>query len=184
MMDRTDITKLYYELREEKNRHWHRTLPIGELLVDRWEKATYLNFGNRSSIYDSSIVMGDVTVGDDTWIGPGTMLDGTGGKLSIGSYCDISAGVQIYTHDTVKRCLSGGKLDIETGSVTIGDCCYIAPMSLISKGVSIGDHSVVAAHSLVKDSFDSCSIIAGIPAVQIGRVEVSEDGIELIYDSK
>lgn len=184
MMDRTDISKLYYELREEKNQNWQRTLPIGELLVDRWEKAKYLNFGHQSSIYDSAIVMGDVIVGSNTWIGPNTMLDGTGGKLMIGSYCDISAGVQIYTHDTVKRCLSGGKEDIETGEVIIGDCCYIAPMSLISKGVSIGEHSIVAAHSLVKDTFESYSIIAGVPAVRIGKVEVSEDGIKLVYDAK
>lgn len=182
MMDRTEITKLYYELRQEKQQRWQRTLPFGELLVDRWEKAENLNFGEQSSIYDSAIVMGDVAVGNHTWIGPGTMLDGTGGKLTIGDYCDISTGVQIYTHDTVKRCLSGGKLEIETGEVAIGNCCYIAPMSLISKGVSIGSHSVVAAHSLVKNSFGSHAIIAGIPAVQIGKVEFDGDEIRLVYD--
>lgn len=184
MMDRDKITKLYQELREEKNQRWDRTLPFGDLLADRWEKAAYLGFGAGSSIYDSSIVMGDVSVGNNTWIGPNTILDGTGGRIFIGDGCDISAGVQIYTHDTVKRCLSGGKSKTETGRVTIGDCCYIAPMSLIAKGVSIGSHSVIAAHSLVKDSFDSHSIIAGIPAVRIGKVEVNEREVKLIYESE
>lgn len=180
-MKKDDITQLYYELREETYRKWQRVLPAGELLVDRWEKAAYLNFGEKTSIYDSGIVMGDVSVGRQTWIGPGTLLDGTGGQLRIGDHCDISAGVQIYTHDTVKRCLSGGRAGVEKGDVSIGDNCYIAPMSLIARGVKIGSHCVVAAHSFVKDSFEDYSIIAGIPAVQIGKVRMEGDEISLIY---
>lgn len=180
-MKKDDITQLYYELREETDQNWERVLPVGELLVDRWEKAAYLNFGEKTSIYDSSIVMGNVFVGKETWIGPGTLLDGTGGQIRIGDHCDISAGVQIYTHDTVKRCLSGGRAEVEKGDVSIGDNCYIAPMSLIARGVKIGSRCVVAAHSFVKDSFGSCSIIAGIPAIQIGEVRVEGDQIRLIY---
>ena len=180
-MKKDDITKLYYELRKDTEQKWSRVLPVGELLVDRWEKAAYLNFGEKTSIYDSGIVMGNVCVGKGTWIGPNTLLDGTGGLLQIGDYCDISAGVQIYTHDTVKRCLSGGKAEVEKGDVSIGDSCYIAPMSLIARGVKIGSHSVVAAHSFVKDSFGDYSIIAGIPAVQIGEVQIEGDHIRLNY---
>lgn len=181
MLDKLDINCLYSKLREETYQKWNRVLPIGDLIVDRWEKAAYLNFGERSSIYDSSIVMGQVEVGKDTWIGPNTLLDGTGGYLKIGTGCDISAGVQIYTHDTVRRCLSGGKIGIEKGNVIIGDFCYLAPMSIISKGVTIGNHCLVAAHSLVKHSFESFSIIAGIPAKQIGKVIIDDEDIKLKY---
>lgn len=181
MLDKIDISHLYFELREEMYQKWNRTLPIGDLIVDRWEKASYLNFGERSSIYDSSIVMGKVEVGKDTWIGPNTLLDGTGGYLKIGMGCDISAGVQIYTHDTVCRCLSGGKMEIEKGNVTIGNFCYVAPMSIISKGVTIGDHSLVAAHSLVKQSCEKFSILAGIPAKQIGSVVIEDGNVKLKY---
>lgn len=180
-MDKSEVERLYFELREETNQKWERTLPIGELIVNRWEKAKYLNFDEGSSIYDSSIVMGRVEVGKDTWIGPNTLLDGTGGLLKIGTGCDISAGVHIYTHDTVKKCLSGGKLPIETGDVIIGDFTYIAPMTIISRGVTIGMHSLVAAHSLVKKSFEDFSIIAGIPAVQIGKVIIENDNVKLEY---
>jgi acetyltransferase-like isoleucine patch superfamily enzyme len=52
----------------------------------------------------------DVTVGKNCWIGPNVILDGSGGGLFIGDYVDISAGVHIYTHDTVKRAISGALL--------------------------------------------------------------------------
>ena len=180
-MKRDDIAQLYCELREETARKWDRVLPVGELLVDRWEKDAFLNFGEKTSIYDSSIVMGNVSVGKETWIGPGTLLDGTGGQLCIGDHCDISAGVQIYTHDTVRRCLSGGRAAVEKGDVFIGNNCYIAPMSLIARGVRIGSCCVVAAHSFVKDSFEDYSIIAGIPAVQIGEVRIEGEQVRLVY---
>lgn len=180
-MEKDEIEKLYFDLRAETNRKWSRTLPFGELMVNRWEKAKYLGFGENSSIYDSSIVMGHVEVGEGTWIGPNTLLDGSGGCLKIGVGCDISAGVQIYTHDTVRRCISGGAEPIDKGNVIIGNYCYIAPMSIISKGVSIGSHSVVAAHSFVNHSFEDFSIIAGIPAVKIGRVILENDTVRLEY---
>lgn len=180
-MDKTELKRIYSELQSEMKCNWSRALPFGELLVDRWEKARFLGFGENSSIYDSSIVMGNVEIGKETWIGPNTLLDGSGGCLKIGKECDISAGVQIYTHDTVKRCLSGRKMSVEKGDVVIGDNCYIAPMSIISRGVTIGHHCVIAAHSFVKQSFESFSIIAGIPAVQIGKVIIENDNIRLEY---
>ena len=45
-------------------------MPVGDYLVDRWEKARELGFGKGASIYDSAIVIGDVKVGEESWIGP------------------------------------------------------------------------------------------------------------------
>ena len=86
------LHRLHLFLRNEYKTTWSRTLPFCEEVFDRWEKARYLGFGEGTSIYDSSHVFGDVTVGDNTWIGPFTILDGTGG-LKIGSFCSISSGV-------------------------------------------------------------------------------------------
>ncbi|MCX8081230.1 MAG: acyltransferase, partial [Bacteroidia bacterium] len=87
--------------RNEIRKKYNRVLPFNELFTNRWEKARFLNFGKNTSVYDLCIVIGDVEVGENTWIGPFTILDGSGG-LKIGSNCSISAGVHIYTHDTVK----------------------------------------------------------------------------------
>ena len=117
-----DLRKLWEYSREKVNRKWHRTLPFGDYIVDRWKKAELLGFGKGTSIYDSSLVFGDVKVGQHTWIGPFTILDGSGG-LEIGSYCSISAGVQIYTHDTVQWAISGGEEDPEYAPTKVGSRC-------------------------------------------------------------
>ena len=142
---------------------YNRVLPANELFTDRWEKARYLGFGDKTSIYDSSHVFGDVMVGSNTWIGPFTILDGSGG-LTIGDNCSISAGVQIYSHDTSQWAISGGKAPYEYTETKIGNHCYIGPNTIISRGVILGDGVVVGANSFVNKSYSSNSKIAGNPA--------------------
>ncbi len=156
-------------IREEINKKYNRTLPIGDYLSDRWEKAQFLNFGKNTSIYDSSLVMGNVKVGKNCWIGPFTILDGSGAELSIGDNCDISAGVQVYTHDTVKRTTLN--LNIEKGSVSIGSNCYIGPNSVISKGVHIGNNVIIGANSFVNKDIPSYSKAYGTPAKIVGNIK-------------
>lgn len=163
-------------------RDWQRDLPFEEMLFDRWKRAKSLDFGEGSSIYYNSYVYGDVKVGKNTWIGPYTLLDGSGG-LEIGNYCSISAGVHIYSHDTVKWALSGGKAEYEHARVKIGNCCYIGPQTIISKGVKIGNHCLIGANSLVNTDLESYSIAGGSPCKIIGKVRINERGaVELLVN--
>lgn len=163
------LRKFWLKKRAEIQKKWNRTLPFGDYIVDRWEKAKLLNFGEGTSIYDSSLVIGDVKVGKNTWIGPFTVLDGSGG-LEIGDYCSISAGVQIYTHDTVRFSLSGGKEGIDRKATKIGANCYIGPNTIISKGIIIGDGCVIGANSFVRESIPSNSKAFGSPCKIFGKV--------------
>jgi acetyltransferase-like isoleucine patch superfamily enzyme len=146
---------------------WQRSLPAGEYLVDRWERARELAFGEGASIYDSAIVIGSVSVGANTWIGPWVMLDGSGG-LSIGSNCSISAGAQIYTHDSVGWATSGGEKPIERAATRIGNRCYLGPNVIVAKGVSIGDGCVIGANSLVLHDIPSGAKAWGTPCRPTG----------------
>ncbi len=152
------LRSLWVKRRYEVDSAYKRTLPFGDYVVDRWEKAKALGFGEGASVYDSVLVFGGVQVGAETWIGPFVILDGTGG-LSIGSNCSISAGVQIYSHDSVKWATSGGEAPYEYARTTIGNNCYLGPNTVIAKGVSIGDGCVIGANSLVL-----CNIPAGSKA--------------------
>lgn len=142
------LQTLNFSLRLFYRSKWHRTLPFCEQIFDRWEKAKFLGFGEGSSIYDSSLVFGDVKIGTKTWVGPYTVLDGTGG-LEIGSFCSISAGVQIYSHDSIRWALSGGKSNYEYAPVKIGDRCYLGPNVIVGKGVTIENGCVVGANTVV-----------------------------------
>ena len=179
-----NLLRLHKKRREDFKEQWNRSLPFADELLDRWERAKFLGFGEGTSIYDSSLVIGDVKVGRNTWIGPFTILDGSGG-LEIGDYCSISSGVQIYSHDSIKWALSGGKAEYERAPVKIGDCCYIAPNTVITKGVSIGGYSLIGANSLVNKDIPPNSIAFGIPAKVVGKVEIDKEGkVNLIYFEK
>ena len=181
---RADLRELYDALRAEKRERWHRDLPFEELLFDRWERARDLGFGDGSSIYHNSYVYGDVAVGANTWIGPFTLLDGSGG-LSIGDYCSISSGVQIYTHDTVAWAVSGGRTKAQPAPVRIGDYCYIGSQTVIAKGVTIGEHSVIGACSFVNRDIPPYTVAVGVPSRPVGRVELTDAGeVTLKYDAE
>jgi acetyltransferase-like isoleucine patch superfamily enzyme len=176
------IRRLHEDLAERMRADWRRDLPFDELVSDRWKRAEALGFGPGSSIYDSSYIYGEVSVGANTWIGPLTLLDGSGG-LSIGEYCSISAGVHIYTHDTVAWAVSGGRVPPERAPVSIGDNTYIGSQAIVARGVTIGDHCVIGAGSFVNRSIPPFSVAVGTPCRVVGSVEVDAAGdVTLRYE--
>lgn len=161
------LRALWCSRQQKVQEAYQRTLPLADYVVDRWEKARLLGFGEGTSIYDSSLVLGDVRVGAYTWIGPFTVLDGSGG-LWIGDHCEISTGVQIYSHDTVQRAISGGKQLIERSPTCIGSRCYLGPNVIVSRGVTIGDGCIIGANSLVNSDIPAGMKAWGTPARVVG----------------
>src|SRR5262245_49611999 len=151
----TDRTELLAAIREvianldrDKRETHHRHVSVGDLLTDRWQIARAYGFGEGTSCYDNVLILGNVVAGRNCWIGPNVILDGSG-NLSIGDYVDISAGVQIYTHDTVERVRSGGTEPVQYAPTRIGSRVYIGPQSVIQRGVTIGDDVTIGAMSFV-----------------------------------
>jgi len=176
-----ELFQLYLTLRTEKKKEWNRILPFNELLIDRWEKAKFLKTKKGSSIYDNSYIFGDVKIGEKTWVGPFTILDASGATINIGNFCSISAGVQIYTHNSVNWALSGGKSKYQTGSVKIGSNCYLGPNSIISMGSVIGNSSIVGAQTLVNGKVPPKSVIFGTPGKIVGKVKIIKNKIKIDY---
>ena len=168
--------QLYRRLGDAFIKELNRLPALPDLFVDRWKRAEMLGFGKGTNIYDSSLVIGDVHIGNECWIGPNTILDGSGG-LAIGDCCTISAGVQIYSHDNVKQTLTSKKLPIERKGTTIGNNVYIGPQAIITKGVRVGNNVVIGTFSLVnRDVSDNC-IVIGQPARAVGSIAMGEDDI-------
>lgn len=114
-----------------------------------------------SEYNDFCIFVGEPEVEENVWIGYFTVIDGSGG-LKIGRGTDIASGVHIYTHDTVKRCLEES-VEIERSPVTIGRNVFIGANSVILRGTTIGDHSVIGAGSVVDKDVPSYSLAVGNP---------------------
>lgn len=168
--DKNQFISEFKKLRKEMFEKYNRHVSLQDLFSDRWETAKFYNFGEGSSCYNNVLILGNVSVGKNTWIGPNVILDGSGG-LTIGSHCSISAGVQIYTHDTVKKSTTLGKIQSEVQETVIGDGVYIGPNSIIQKGVSIGDKAVIGAMSFVNKNVPSEGKYYGIPAKEIIKNE-------------
>jgi acetyltransferase-like isoleucine patch superfamily enzyme len=151
-------------LAARKRQEFNRRVSVGDLLTERGDNAAEYGFGTGTTMYDNVLVRGDVKVGQNTWIGPGCILDGSGGSLEIGDWCSISAGAQIYTHHTVNRSTSLGVAPIDCAPTKIGNGVYIGPNAVIQMGVSIGDKAVIGANSLVNRDIPSGARAFGSPA--------------------
>lgn len=84
--------------------------------------------------------------------------------ITIGNNCQITKGCRIFTH-------GGGQIvrdkypDYDSsGKVIIGNYVYIGNNSLIMPGVTIGNHVLIAAGSVVTKSIPDNVIVGGNPA--------------------
>jgi maltose O-acetyltransferase len=105
-----------------------------------------------------------VHIGGNCSLGFHVVIDGRGG-LSIGSNCNISSDVAIWTaeHD-----IQSPDFRYVAEPVTIGDYAWISHRAIILPGITIGPGAVVAAGAVVTKDVAPYTIVAGVPATKIG----------------
>jgi acetyltransferase-like isoleucine patch superfamily enzyme len=111
-------------------------------------------------------IAGTPAIGEGTWIGAFTLIDGLGG-LKIGKGCNISSGAQILSHSTVRRCVSERRhAEIDRSPTEVGDFVFVGANAVVQRGARIGDHCVIAAGAvLLEDAvIPPYSLVAGVPA--------------------
>jgi acetyltransferase-like isoleucine patch superfamily enzyme len=127
-------------------------------------------------------IIGEPVIGEGTWIGAFTLIDGSGG-LTIGRGVDVSSGAQIYTHSTARRCVSGRNYNtVDRRPVSIGDSVFIGANATILMGVTIGEHAVIGAGAVVNHDVEAYSIVAGVPARRIGTVKLNGPDVTFDYE--
>ncbi len=126
----------------------------------------YFSLGKDSTIEDFSTInngVGDVVIGDRVRIGLGNTLIG---PITIGN--DI-----MFAQNIVLSGLNHGYEDISlpisdqpvsTKPIVIEDEVWIGANAVITAGVTVGKHSIVAAGSVVVKSVPPYSIVGGNPA--------------------
>ncbi|MEU6641344.1 acyltransferase [Saccharomonospora sp. NPDC046836] len=126
-------------------------------------------------------ISGDPQIGAGTWIGAFTVVDGSGG-LRIGKGVDISCGVQIYTHNTTRRCVSGRACpDVDRAPVTIGDHVFLGANAVVLMGVTIGDSAVIGAGAVVTRDVPPRTVVTGVPARPVGTVHIAGSDVRIEY---
>ena len=97
-------------------------------------------------------------------------------EITIGNYVNIGGGCKIFDsnfHSIRWQDRADRKKDIQnkkTAPVHIGNYVFIGARSIICKGVTIGDHSIVAAGSVVVKDIPADEIWGGNPAKFIKKL--------------
>ena len=107
-------------------------------------------------------------IGDHTGIGHGCNF-AIGKRITIGQRCRIAAGVWMFDSpghpvDPEARRAGLPATAADVLPITIGDNVWIGGRSIIHPGVTIGDHSVVSAGSVVMSDVPANVVVAGNPA--------------------
>lgn len=91
--------------------------------------------------------------------------------VSIGNHVTIAPNVWFATHDASANFYLENVSDIY-GRISIGDYCFIGMGSMIMPGVSIADHTIIAAGSVVtKSVIEPGGVYGGNPAKKIGTID-------------
>jgi len=106
-----------------------------------------------------------IEIGDDVGIGEFSYIGGAGGvyigdKTIVGQYFSAHPENHVFT-DPRKPIVDQG---VTRKGIRVGSGCWIGAKVTLCDGVNIGDRCVVAAGSVVTQSFPSNSVIAGVPA--------------------
>ncbi len=124
------------------------------------------NVGDETVIEDNAIInngVGDVVIGKNCTIGIGCVIIGPvtiGNNVILAQYIGVSGLNHGYEDVTMpirdQKCT--------TGLITIEDDCWIGTNAVITAGVTVGKHSIVAAGSVVTKDVLPFSIVGGNPA--------------------
>ena len=132
-------------------------------------------------------LIGEPAIGEGTWIGAFTLIDGRGG-LTIGRDCDISSGAHVLTHSSARRCVSERRYSwVDEKPTVIEDHVFVGEHATILMGCRVGHHSIVAAGSVLLEdtAIPPYSLVAGVPAHVIRSIRddverLKSEGAEVV----
>lgn len=124
------------------------------------------DLGDRSTIEDYCTVnngVGDVIIGNDTLIG---MRNTIIGPATIGNHVIFAPGIVAsgLNHEYRDITMPISLQKIIKANIIIEDNCWIGSNCVITAGVTIGRHSVIAAGAVVTKNIPPYSVAVGNPA--------------------
>jgi len=132
--------------------------------------------GKGTYVSDTAIVIGNVKIGNNCYIGHGAILRGDYGRIEIGSETAVEEGVIIHVPpDLVGKI--GNRVTFGHGTIihseAIGDWAVIGMGAVVSVGAKIGAGSIVAEGAVVKMNqvIPEKVMVAGNPAKVIREIE-------------
>ncbi|MBR0779034.1 acyltransferase [Bradyrhizobium diazoefficiens] len=148
-------------------------------------------------IGDHSIVRGElltfahggrIELGSWCYIGEGARI-WSGTSISIGNRVLVAHGANLFDnlthpidhharHQQIREIFTKGhprSIDLDDRPVTIDDDAWIGAGAYVLRGVRIGARAVIGAGAVVTKDVEADTIVAGNPAVVIGRVGTPDE---------
>jgi len=131
--------------------------------------------GKGTFIFQSADVIGDVTIGENCYVGPGARIRGDYGSIKIGNDTAIEENVVIHARPNEKTII-GDSVTIGHAAIihnsTIHDWAIIGMGAIVSDYADIGEWAVVAEGAVVKNKtkVPDKSIAVGVPAKVVAEI--------------
>lgn len=129
-----------------------------------------------SYVHPQAIIIGQVVIGKNCYVGPGAVLRGDWGSIEIHEGCNVQENCVIHMFPGLTVKLLAGA-HIGHGAVihgaTIGCNCLVGINSVIMDHVVLGDESIVGALTLIKEGEQIAprSLVVGNPGKVIRQVD-------------
>ncbi|MCR5470685.1 MAG: acyltransferase [Prevotella sp.] len=113
--------------------------------------------------------VGDVIIGNYTRIGLHNTIIG---PVTIGHHVNLAQGITVtaLNHKFKNPDIRIDEQGVSTKPVVIGNDIWVGANAVILPGVTIGDHSVIAAGAIVTKDAPPHSLVAGVPAKIIKQI--------------
>ena len=124
----------------------------------------------------TSVVIGDVELGDDTSVWFQTVVRGDVHRIRVGRRSNLQDLVVVHVTYQTGPTTIGDDVTVGHGAVihaaTIGDRCLIGMRAVVLDGARIGDDSIVGAGALVPPGMElpPGSVALGVPAKIVRKV--------------
>ncbi len=146
----------------------------------------HFSMGDHAVIEDFCTVnngVGPVSIGRHSLIGIGNVLIG---PVSIGDHVIIAQHVTIsgLNHDYQDIHTPISQQSVKTAPIRIDDDCWLGANVVVTAGVTIGKHVVVAAGSVVTRDVPPFSVVAGSPARVIKRYDAGKQVWESVKQDR
>jgi carbonic anhydrase/acetyltransferase-like protein (isoleucine patch superfamily) len=134
--------------------------------------------GKGTYVSQSAEVIGDVTIGEQCYVGSGAKLRGDYGKIEIGNKTSVEENCVVHARPN-EICRVGNMVTVGHGSIlhncTVKDYAVIGMGAIVSDYAVVGIWSVVGEGCVVKNNqvIEDQKIVVGVPAKVVG--EVSEE---------
>ncbi|MBE9607971.1 sugar O-acetyltransferase [Chitinilyticum litopenaei] len=112
----------------------------------------------------------NIRIGRKAFINAAVVLDGSA-PITIGHHTLVGPGVRFLTAYHPVDPAERQRWAFWARPITVGENVWIGADALIVAGVTIGDHSVVGAGSVVTKDVPRCTLVAGNPAHVIRQLD-------------